>query len=89
LRKFRFSISRFKSRLVALMTRTVLPATLCTAAARQARRSGGRTPRSAVACRPFQERLNELEFALDKTDYDKARDALARIACINGHDFNE
>ncbi|MDP2142635.1 MAG: PAS domain S-box protein [Gallionella sp.] len=45
--------------------------------------------RSAVACRPFQERLNELEFALDKTDYDKARDALARIACINGHDFNE
>ena len=44
--------------------------------------------RSAVACRPFHERLNELEFALDKTDYDKARDALARIACIKNHDFN-
>ncbi|MDZ4202295.1 MAG: PAS domain S-box protein [Gallionella sp.] len=41
--------------------------------------------KNAIACGPFQERLKELERALDKTDYDKARSVLEKLPCIKGH----
>lgn len=44
--------------------------------------------RGAVACKPFLQRLSELERHLDKTDYDKAMKTLEDIPCIEGHDFN-
>ncbi len=39
----------------------------------------------AIKCVPLQERLKELERALDKTDYDKARSLLEDLPCIEGH----
>jgi hypothetical protein len=45
--------------------------------------------KSAIACQPFQELLNDLERALDNTDYDKAMTALKNISCIKGHNFHE
>jgi len=39
----------------------------------------------AIKCGPLQERLKELERALDKTDYDKARSLLEDMPCIEGH----
>jgi PAS domain S-box-containing protein len=39
----------------------------------------------AVACSPLQEKLKELERALDKTDYDRATAVLASLPCIKGH----
>jgi hypothetical protein len=44
--------------------------------------------RAAVACKPFLDRLNELERYLDKTDYERAMTALNNIPCIEGHEFN-
>lgn len=44
--------------------------------------------RGAVACRSFQERLNELARDLDNTDYDKALNRLNNITCAAGHNFN-
>lgn len=38
----------------------------------------------AIACSPLQERLKELERALDKTDYDKARLILENLPCKEG-----
>ena len=38
----------------------------------------------AIACSPLQEKLRELERALDKTDYDKATAILASLPCIEG-----
>jgi PAS domain S-box-containing protein len=43
--------------------------------------------RNAVSCRPFVDRMNELERHLDKTDYDKAAATLENLPCIEGHDF--
>ncbi|MDD4927790.1 MAG: PAS domain-containing protein [Gallionella sp.] len=42
----------------------------------------------AVGCGPLQERLKELERALDRTDYDKAKLALENLPCTEGH-FHE
>jgi PAS domain S-box-containing protein len=39
----------------------------------------------AVACSPLQEKLKELERALDKTDYDRASVVLASLPCIKGY----
>ncbi len=44
--------------------------------------------KGAVACRPFRERLDELERHLDKLDYANALAVLENIPCIEGHDFN-
>jgi two-component system sensor histidine kinase/response regulator len=43
----------------------------------------------AIACSPLREQLKELEWALDKTDYDKASLVLQSLPCIEGHNFNE
>ena len=45
--------------------------------------------KSAIACQPFQECLNDLERALDHTDYDKAMTALKNISCIKEHNLHE
>ncbi|MFA6015086.1 MAG: PAS domain S-box protein [Gallionellaceae bacterium] len=44
--------------------------------------------KQAIACGPFQERIKELERALDKTDYAKATVVLENLPCKEGH-FND
>jgi PAS domain S-box-containing protein len=45
--------------------------------------------KQVITCAPLREKLNELERALDKTNYDKANLVLQDMPCMKGHNFNE